>query len=464
MSMKKYKYKSYPKYKDSSIEWLGEIPEHWEVKRLKYVNSKNYDLAQTGPFGSQLHASDYVDEGVPFILIKNIQNLKFDKVDIPMISYKDANRLKNYKVLEGDIVFSRVGSVGRIVVVSKEEEGWIISGQTLRLRLRGHLNMSYIVFTLNSKIIENEISYRSVGSTRESINTEILVNIPIPLPPLAEQKEIADFLDKETAKIDQLISLQEKLIALLQEKRQALISQAVTKGIPGRQRKMKDSGIEWLGEIPEEWEVNKLKRLIKKIGSGITPRGGSEIYLSEGVPLIRSQNIFNEYLKFDDVVFISDKIHKNMINSKVLENDILLNITGASIGRCNIYDGSLGEANVNQHVCIIRTIDVAQKYIYFFIISSLGQKQIDFFQSGANREGLNFEQIKNFRIPLPPLSEQKEIAEFLDKETAKIDLLIEKAKKSIALSKEKRQALISAAVTGKIDVREFPPSPRETGS
>ena len=149
--------------------------------------------------------------------------------DIPKISAEDATRLSNYRVEVGDIVFSRVGSIGRIAKITEKERGWLISGQMLRLRLGSNLlNSEYSLYALSSKIVEDYVAYYSVGSTRDSINTEILMNLKIPLPPVKEQKQIAAFLDKETTKIDILIEKCETAIELLKERRTALISAAVT--------------------------------------------------------------------------------------------------------------------------------------------------------------------------------------------------------------------------------------------
>ena len=222
-------FRKYAEYKESGVVWLGEIPSHWLCISLKNIEPYNSQMVQTGPFGAQLHASDYVDEGVPLILIKNVRNLAIDDSDIPKISVEDAKRLSIYRVEVGDIVFSRVGSIGRIAKITEKERGWLISGQMLRLRLGSNsLNPAYSVYALSSKIVEDYVAYYSVGSTRDSINTEILMNLKIPLPPVKEQKQIAAFLDKETTKIDTLIEKCETAIELLKERRTALISAAVT--------------------------------------------------------------------------------------------------------------------------------------------------------------------------------------------------------------------------------------------
>jgi type I restriction enzyme S subunit len=270
-----------------------------------------------------------------------------------------------------------------------------------------------------------------------------------------EQKAIVSLLDRKTVQIDGLIAKKERMIELLQEERTAVINQAVTKGLDPK-AEMKDSVIEWLGKIPKHWDITKLKYLCRKIGSGITPKGGATVYVLDGVPILRSQNIHFDGLKLDDVAYIPEGMHKELSATRVLQGDVLLNITGASIGRCH-YWGKNAEANVNQHVCIIRPNSrVSTEYLHFNLSSEIGQRQIDSGQSGVSREGLNQEDLGNFIIPLCGVSEQRQIVGYLNKKTAQIDDQVNRAQKAIELLKEYRTALISEVVTGKIDVRGEP--------
>jgi type I restriction enzyme, S subunit len=219
-----------------------------------------------------------------------------------------------------------------------------------------------------------------------------------------------------------------------------------------RYEKYKDSGVEWIGEIPVGWEVKKLKYSVLKVGSGITPKGGANVYQLSGIPLLRSQNIHFEGLWLNDVAYISQETHDMMANSKVQSGDVLLNITGASIGRCFYVDDQLGEANVNQHVCIIRPKKPAStKFLYFVLMSDIGQSQIYFEQIGSGREGLNFEALNNFVIPDIKLKKQIRIADFLEHKTAKIDELIAQKECLIKLYEEEKAAIINQAVTKGID-------------
>ena len=186
-----------------------------------------------------------------------------------------------------------------------------------------------------------------------------------------------------------------------------------------------------LGWIPEDWDAVKLGKITNKVGSGITPRGGSKVYQDNGIPFFRSQNILYGKVSVKDIVYISEAIHQKMKNTQLQPADVLLNITGASIGRCCVFPNDFENGNVNQHVCIIRPDEIIKsKYLCYILNSPIGQNQIWNFQAGGNREGLNFQQIKSFIIPYPPLPEQKKIAEILttiDNKISSIDNQIQQA-------------------------------------
>lgn len=210
----------------------------------------------------------------------------------------------------------------------------------------------------------------------------------------------------------------------------------------------KDSGVAWLGEVPGHWGVQRIKTLTARIASGKTPFGGSEVYVDEGITFLRSQNVYDEGLRLDDVAFISEAIDETMAVSRVTAGDILLNITGASIGRSCVVPHGFSPANVNQHVCVIRATKPSQvPFLGWSMKSAPIKSQIDHAQNGAAREGLNFDQIGRMVTALPSEQEQTQIAAFLDRETAKIDELVAEQRRLMELLKEKRQAVLSHAVT-----------------
>ncbi|MED3649511.1 restriction endonuclease subunit S [Heyndrickxia sporothermodurans] len=204
--------------------------------------------------------------------------------------------------------------------------------------------------------------------------------------------------------------------------------------------------------IPNDWDLIKLGDMSTKVGSGKTPRGGEAVYQNSGIPFIRSQNVLNNRLELNGISYISDSIHNEMKSTKVIPNDVLLNITGASIGRCCIVPDSFNEGNLNQHVCIIRTKDTLDRnYLVNILLSPIGQNQIMNNQAGGNREGLNFEQIRKFDIPLPPLKEQQKIASIL----STWDKAIELKEKLIEQKKELKKGLMQKLLTGEVRLPGF---------
>ena len=194
--------------------------------------------------------------------------------------------------------------------------------------------------------------------------------------------------------------------------------------------------------------ILRVKDFASKVGSGVTPRGGADVYLSEGIPFFRSQNITNEGLLLDDIVYISEEINESMSSTKLFPGDVLLNITGASIGRCYYLPENFSDGNVNQHVCIIRPKkNVISSFLYYNLVSKVGQDQIAFSQTGANREGLAKEDICNFLFNIPSLKEQKAIVDYLDKKTAEIDSQISLLENKQKAYEKLKQSLISEVVT-----------------
>jgi type I restriction enzyme S subunit len=292
----------------------------------------------------------------------------------------------------------------------------------------------------------------SMTAAQPGLSVEYVVNLPVLVPPLESQRRIAVYLDRELGRIDALIAAKVRWLTLLDEKRQTLITHAVTRGL-SPDVPYRDSGLPWLGEMPEHWEVVRLKYLTSKIGSGKTPSGGAEAYVSSGIPLIRSQNVRFEGLSLEDVVFIDEQTDESMSNSRVLVDDVLLNITGASIGRCCRMIPSACPANVNQHVCILRPKpdQITPEFLNLLLSCEIGQRQVFTGEEGISREGLNFEDLGDFLLTVPPVSEQKLIVNHCEAHSQKFDTLRDRTKESLNLLRERRSALITAVVTGKLE-------------
>lgn len=282
------------------------------------------------------------------------------------------------------------------------------------------------------------------------MNNEMAI-IKTLLPPLSVQHQIADYLDSKCTQIDTIIAKEQSVIEKLQEYKQAIITQVITRGL-NSSTKMKKTRLEWIGMIPEHWNVKKIKYLTSKIGSGKTPKGGSDVYIDEGILFIRSQNVHDGYFDLSSAVFISPEIDCTMSNTRVYRDDVLLNITGGSIGRACLYESD-ELANVNQHVCIIRcNSQMRPKFMQYFWNSSIGKTSIDIYQSGANREGLNFFEIGNTVVPTPELDEQEQIIDYLDDKCDAIDRVISQKLTIIDTLTEYKRSLIYEVVTGKKEV------------
>ena len=440
--------KSYPKMKDSGVEWIGEIPEHWKIAKIKF-------FCETNPSKNEVN-------NLPKDL--EISFLPMEKIGVDGKLKLEEKRKLNEVVngftyfRNGDIIVAKItpcfeNGKGSLCEGLENEIGF---GTTELHVLRPKKELDSIFtywWTRSNQFFQNgEASmYGAAGQKRISI--EFIKNFKISYPEsILEQREIGEFLKKHIEKTDEEIRKNKKSILLLKEKQQSLINQVVTKGLDPSVP-MKDSCIDGIGNVPEYWDISKIKHNTTKINSGVTPKGGSESYLDNGIPLIRSQNIHFDGLHLDNVAYISSEINEQMKNSQIKDHDILLNITGASIGRCTYIPDNFGDGNVNQHVCIIRTSKkIDYKYLTMFFHTSQIQSLINGIQEGASRQGLTFHTIKNFDLLIPSIEEQKQIVDFLDIVIPKANNLIKKTSSQIKKLREYRESIITSAVTGKINL------------
>lgn len=440
------KYKAYPEYKDSGVEWLGMVPKDWNVINIKYLSQ-----VKRGASPRPIDDPKFFDEDGDYAWVRIADVTASDTYLLETTQKMSVlGSSLSVKLEPNQLFLSIAGTVGKPCITAIKS--CIHDGFVYFPYLKIPNKFLFYIFA-------GEQAYKGLGKmgTQLNLNTDTVGGIKVALPSNNDfVRNIVRFLDHETAKIDNLIEKQQQLIELLKEKRQAVISHAVTKGL-NPDVPMKDSGVEWLGKVPEHWIATKLGYHAIKIGSGKTPRGGSEIYIDEGVLFLRSQNIYDNGLRIgsSECVFIDYKTHIEMAGTRVLEGDILLNITGGSIGRSCIVPISFVEANVNQHVCILRFKKNIREFIAYAMKSFSTKEQIDAFQVGGNREGLNFVQIAKINICLPPEEEINAIVEYLKIRLPQLDMLEKSMSNMILLLQERRTALISAAVTGKIDVRDW---------
>ena len=418
--------------KNSEVRWLGMIPKAWDLdkivslysERSTKVSDRDYPALSVTKQGivPQLESAAKTDNGDNRKLIK--------KNDFVINSRSD-----------------RRGSCG-----IAEYEGSCSLINTV-LAPKNNMVNQYYNYLFKTELFADEFYKWGNGIVDDLWSTKwsSMKNIMVPFPPLKEQRIIADYLDIKCTQIDTIIAKEQSIIEKLQEYKKAIITQAITRGL-NSSAKMKKTGFEWIGMIPKHWNVKKIKYLTSKIGSGKTPKGGSDIYVDEGVLFIRSQNVYDGYFDLSSAVFISHEIDCTMSNTRVYRDDVLLNITGGSIGRSCLYESD-ELANVNQHVCIIRcNSQMRPKFMQYFWNSSIGKTSIDIYQSGANREGLNFFEIGNTVVPTPELYEQDKIISYLDDKCDSIDRVISQKLTIIDTLAEYKRSLIYEVVTGKKEV------------
>ena len=437
------------------------LAENWKYRPIRNFAHPTDKTVQTGPFGAQLHSEDYVDEGVPFILIKNMKGEHVSQEDMPCITEQDAKRLAAYRLNAGDIVFSRVGRVGSCFLVSEEEEGWVISGQLLRLRLDyTELCPKFLLHWIRSFYVERHILNESVGSTRQSINSSILANLPVPNIPKDEQIVIANILDTLDTKIRQT----EAIIAKLQQVKQGLLHDLLTRGIneSGQLRPpyeqapelYKDSPLGW---IPKEWGTPTINDVVESLSDG--PFGSNlktEHYVEfEGVRVIRLQNISAG--KYDDAdrAFISFKHAGALHRNKVISGDVLVASLGDQnhpVGRACLYPNNFPNA-INKADCFrLRAKDHCRNaFLTLALNSASARKQVSGYEQGVTLKRINTSNLRKVIIPLPLEQEQAAI----ECRYKSVDIELAYFEDEILKLKKQKAGLMDDLLTGRVRVTEL---------
>lgn len=434
-------YPRYQKYKDSGVQWLGEVPEHWSCVSCREIVAERDE-----------RNVDAIDQNY-LSLMANIGVLPYEeKGDVGNKKPEDLEKCK--KVYVGDFVINSMNyGIGSYGISS----------------YKGVCSPVYIVLTPELEAVESRFAFRifenkafqtlaqsfgnGILAHRAAINWDILKNIKIPLPPRKEQIEILVFLDRETAKIDALISEQEKLISLLEEKRQAVISHAVTKGLDPSVP-MKDSGIEWIGEVPEHWAIQQIKHIASFRGGG-TPSRDNMSYWNGRIPWVSPKDMKMDFIE-DAEECITQEGLENSTSSMIPTRQVLMVVRSGILQHTIPVAINSVSVALNQDMKAITFDDLCLPIFFMRWVQGLNDALLlAWAKQGATVESIEHQYLANTCIPLPPVVEQQKIINFLDVEISKVDLLRCNAQKAIDLLKERRSALISAAVTGKIDVRGY---------
>jgi len=439
--MSTQRFRPYPAYTDSGVEWLGEIPAHWEVAPV-YVR---YEVA----LGKMLDARRVTGES-PGRYLRNV-DVQWDVVNtegLPEMDFAPWER-DRYLLHPGDLLVCEGGEVGRTAIWRGDIEEYFYQKAIHRVRPRSHREVPRFFYYLMYSLAKRGV-FVAIGNsnTIDHLTAVQLRHYRLPFAPTSEQRAIAAFLDRETARIDALVAKKERLIDLLQEKRTALITRAATKGLDPNVP-MKDSGVEWLGEIPAHWEVMKTTWLFS-IGSGTTPRSEDPAYYGGEVPWVTTSEL-RESVVVSTEKAVTEAALRDFPSLKVHPNgSVAVAMYGATIGRLGILGVA---ATVNQACCVFSNPRGIDAWFWFYWLQ-MRRSHLISLGYGGGQPNLSQELLRSIRVPTPSLPEQRAIAAFLDRETARIDALVAKVRDAIDRLKELRVALISSAVTGKIDVRE----------
>lgn len=445
---------SYPGYKASGIEWLEQIPENWSAKPLKRVATCNDEVL-----------SERTDEEtlIEYVEISDV-NSASGITGSTTHSFSSAPSRARRLVRDQDVLISTVRTYLRAIApVRSPAHNLVVSTGFAVVRPDPEqISGGYLGYLTRSDEMISEVIARSVGVSYPAINASDIMRLVVPIPNIGEQAQIARFLDHETAKIDALISEQEHLIELLQEKRQAVISRAVTRGLDP-DVPMKDSGVEWFGEVPTHWKVSQFKFNTVELQTG--PFGSqlhADDYIEGGVPLINPAHMAEGNISPDPQVSVDESTWNRLQRHALSAGDIVFARRG-ELGRCAIVtDEQTGWLCGTGSLMAKLTQQLHPEYAYLLMSSREVASELSLESKGSTMQNLNTETLGKVRVPVPPRREQEVILEYIHEVSGQFASLISEARSSIGLIAERRSALISAAVTGKIDVRDWQPPTDES--
>ena len=430
----------YESYKDSGVKWIGEIPEHWEMYKLKYL----FKLNKNKNIGNKCNT---------------ILSLSYGKIKIK----KDLNEgltpesYESYQLL----------STGDIVIRSTDLQNDHTSLRTGLVKIEGAITSAYIgLKNLDMSLCDSRFYhyflhdwditkaiYNQGKGLRQSLNWDDIKNMLIPVLDISEQTAIANYLDSTTAKIDEAIAQQQKMIDLLNERKQIIINNAVTKGL-NPDAPMKDSGVEWIGEIPEHWEIKKLKHVCQAFGR-IGFRGYSTTDLvdeGEGCITLSPSNMRDGKMQYGRCTYLSWEKYEESPEIKVFNGDILFVKTGSTYGKSSIVEDLPLEATINPQLLVFKNFTCNNMFLANVLQSTAIKTQVEISVIGGTIPTISQQKILNYVFPFPTEDEQYAIVEYVESKSAPINSAIKAAEKQISLLQERKQIIINDVVTGKVKV------------
>ncbi len=434
--------KRYETFVNTNIPWMSALPSHWDVWKL----ATRFPVIGSGTTPKSGNAEFYEDGGVPWLNTGDLNDSELNECEkaLSQLAIDTHSTLKLYR--HPSVVIALYGAtIGKVAKLSFDttvnQACCVISGKSEE-------ELRHLFYTLLAA--REHILSLSLGGGQPNISQDTVRSLRVPIPPIDEISAIVDFLDRETAKIDELIQKQEKLIELLNEKRKTAISRAVTRGLNSNTR-MKDSGDSLLGLIPESWTAKPFKSVVKfQEGPGIM----AEDFQQSGIPLLRVSCIKDRYTTLDGCMYLDpEKVQKKWNHFRVKSGDLLISASATMGTVTEVTPEVAGSVPYTGIIRLFPSDFINKDFLALFVVSDLFLTQIDLLKTGTAIQHFGPYHLKQMKIVVPPIPEQIEIMAQISKVISHIDELIMKAGSAILLMKEHRASLISAAVTGKIDVR-----------
>ena len=431
------------KMKDSGIEWIGEIPEGWEIRKIK-----NNFMIYAGATPKSEKA-EYWDGGIPWITPADFKTtdkyVSYGRKSLTALGYDSCGTTL---VPAGSIIFSKRAPVGSVVIAKNT----LCTNQgCLACIPNDAVNSTYFYYCMS--IFTEQFELVSAGTTFKEIAASTFASFLLPCPPLSQQNEIVNFLNKESSRIDSMLSKTRSSIEEYKKLKQAIITQAITKGVRG-EREMKDSGIAWIGEIPKEWDIIKSSRIIKTTQNGLSRR---DLEKSEGQIILKLKNITSDG-KIDYSFLNRITLSQNELNTYALTTGdfLFVRVNGSKslVGKCAIFEAISEIVAYNDHIIRVKLSNQCyNRFFLWYLYSCCGKAEIDLHTStAAGQYTISGDGLRDITLVFPPIDEQKEIADYLDAKCAEIDKLIAKKEQLVKELESYKKSLIYEVVTGKREV------------
>lgn len=428
-------------YKNSGIEWIGSIPSDWKLDKIKYMANLYGRIGWQG-----LTSEEYIDEG-PF-LVTGVDFCKgrIDWNSCVHISEKRWEQADKIQIKNEDLLITKDGTVGKVAIVNDLNGKASLNSGVLLIDLKDKNSKKYLYWVLCSDVFWTWFNYKNSGnSTILHLYQKDFNEFIYTLPELKEQKLIVNFLDKKCSEIDSVIEKIAKQINLLKDYKNSLITETVTKGL-NKNVPMKDSNIGWIGEIPEEWDVSKIKYSLILMGSGSTPDSSNPLNYDGEINWIQSGDLYGKsYITETEKTITKYALHGNKSLKRYIAPFVVVAMYGASVGNIAL---SQIDSYTNQACCVMKGDNsLNNKYLYYFLIAN--RHEMLMLAIGGTQPNISQQLIKNLNIIIPQFNDQQEIVDFLDKKCSEIDSVISKKESQLDLIREHRKSLIYEYVTGK---------------